>query len=59
MTEELGATGPGARPVIADDDVLKATAPAITTYCPDQLASYLKSVGDLKTGATVDSDDHH
>ncbi|MGW4353264.1 hypothetical protein ACWELJ_14405 [Nocardia sp. NPDC004582] len=54
-----GAAGPGSRPVIADDEVLKATALAITTYCPDRLAAYLKSVGDLKTGDTVDSDDHH
>ncbi|MEV0464428.1 hypothetical protein AB0I30_25925 [Nocardia tengchongensis] len=54
-----GATGPGSRPVIADDDVLKATALAIATYCPDELASYLKNVGDLKTGDTVDPDDHH
>lgn len=33
-------------------------------YYPSLLAymastSYLKSVGDLKTGDTVDSDDHH
>ncbi|MFE3758319.1 hypothetical protein ACFXO9_28795 [Nocardia tengchongensis] len=54
-----GATGPGSRPVIADDDVLKATALAIATYCPDELASYLKNVGDLKTGDTVDPDDHN
>ncbi|MEU1207088.1 hypothetical protein [Nocardia sp. NPDC005825] len=54
-----GASGPGARPVIADDDVLKATALAITTYCPDELASYLKSVGDLKTGDTVEPDNHN
>ncbi|MFF0611915.1 hypothetical protein ACFYUD_24960 [Nocardia tengchongensis] len=72
MTEELGlssrqeaaglaAPGPTtlADSLIADDDVLKATALAIATYCPDELASYLKNVGDLKTGDTVDPDDHN
>ncbi|MEC3955326.1 hypothetical protein VMT65_19970 [Nocardia sp. CDC153] len=54
-----GASGPGARPVIADGDVLKGTALAIETYCPDKLASYLKDTGDLKTGDTVKPDEQN
>lgn len=51
-----GATGPGSRPVIADSDVLEATALVIETYCPDRLASYLEETGSLKTGDTVKSE---
>ncbi|QLY31571.1 hypothetical protein [Nocardia huaxiensis] len=48
-----GASGPGNRPVIADTDMLQATALAIETYCPDHLAAYLKETADLRTGDTV------
>ncbi|MBF6134099.1 hypothetical protein IU501_13975 [Nocardia otitidiscaviarum] len=50
-----GATGPGARPVIADRDLLAATALAIETYCPDRLAVYLEETGTLRTGDTLKS----
>lgn len=51
-----GASGPGSRPVIADTDVFTATALAIETYCPDQLAAYLETTGHLKKGDTVKPD---
>ncbi|MVU79260.1 hypothetical protein GPX89_18695 [Nocardia sp. ET3-3] len=51
-----GATGPGARPVIADTDVFTATALAIETYCPDKLAAYLETTGHLKKADTVKPD---
>lgn len=51
-----GASGPGNRPVIADSDILEATALAIETYCPDKLAAYLRETGTLKTGDTVKSE---
>lgn len=52
-----GASGPGNRPVIADNEVFTATALAIETYCPDKLADYLKATGTLRTGDTVKPDD--
>ncbi|WP_067819990.1 hypothetical protein [Nocardia inohanensis] len=52
-----GASGPGNRPVIADSEVFTATALAIETYCPDQLAGYLEATGTLKKGDTVKPDE--
>ncbi|MBF6173039.1 hypothetical protein [Nocardia blacklockiae] len=48
-----GAGGPGSRPVIADRDVVTATALAIETYCPDHLPAYLRQVNDWKLGDTT------
>ena len=44
-----GATGPGARPVIADSRVLKGQLLIIQVYCPDELEDFQKFVDDLET----------
>lgn len=44
-----GASGPGARPVIADSRVLKGQLLIIQIYCPDELEDFQKFVDDLKT----------
>jgi len=44
-----GATGPGARPVIADSRALKGQLLIIQVYCPDELNDFQKFVNDLKT----------
>src|SRR3954454_5608427 len=50
-----GATGPGARPVIADSRAVKGQLLIMKIYCPDQLADFQAFVDDLKTD-TVASD---
>jgi Tfp pilus assembly protein FimT len=44
-----GATGPGARPVIADSRAVKGQLLIIKIYCPEQLAEFQAFVDDLKT----------
>ena len=44
-----GATGPGARPVIADSRAVKGQLLIIKTYCPNQLEDFQQFVDDLKT----------
>jgi Tfp pilus assembly protein FimT len=44
-----GATGPGARPVIADSRVVQGQLLIMQTYCPDELEEFQKFVDDLKT----------
>ena len=44
-----GATGPGARPVIADSRVFKGQLLIIEIYCPDELDDFRGFVDDLKT----------
>jgi Tfp pilus assembly protein FimT len=48
-----GATGPGARPVIADGRAVKGQLLIIQIYCPDELADFQAFVDDLKTAAVV------
>jgi Tfp pilus assembly protein FimT len=48
-----GATGPGARPVIADSRAVKGQLLIIKIYCPDQLADFQAFVDDLKTDAVA------
>jgi hypothetical protein len=50
-----GATGPGARPVIADSRVLQGQLLIIQVYCPEELEDFQEFVNDLKTD-TVASD---
>jgi hypothetical protein len=45
-----GATGPGARPVIADSRVFKGQLLIIDVYCPDELDDFRAFVEDLETG---------
>lgn len=42
-----GAGGPGQRPVIADNNVLKGQQIAIGVYCPQESAEFTKFVNDL------------
>jgi len=44
-----GASGPGARPVIADSRLLQGQALIMQVYCPDELEDFQKFVDDLKT----------
>ena len=44
-----GATGPGNRPVIANDRVAKGELAIIKIYCPDQLAEFQQFIDDLNT----------
>ena len=43
-----GATGPGQRPVIADERVVRGLAIIIEVYCPDELPDFQEHIGDLK-----------
>jgi Tfp pilus assembly protein FimT len=44
-----GASGPGARPVIADSRLLQGQLLIIEVYCPDELEEFQEFVEDLKT----------
>jgi Tfp pilus assembly protein FimT len=44
-----GATGPGARPVIADSRVVQGQLLIIKIYCPEDLEHFQQFVNDLKT----------
>lgn len=44
-----GATGPGARPVIADSRAVKGQLLIMKVYCPDELEDFQQFVDDLKT----------
>jgi Tfp pilus assembly protein FimT len=44
-----GASGPGARPVIADSRVFKGQLLIIEVYCPDELDEFRAFVDDLET----------
>jgi Tfp pilus assembly protein FimT len=44
-----GASGPGARPVIADSRVVRGQLLIIQVYCPDELADFKQFVDNLKT----------
>lgn len=44
-----GATGPGARPVVADSRVFQGQMLIIEIYCPDELDDFNEFVDDLET----------
>jgi Tfp pilus assembly protein FimT len=44
-----GATGPGARPVIADSRAVQGQLLIMKVYCPDELKDFQQFVDDLKT----------
>jgi Tfp pilus assembly protein FimT len=48
-----GAAGPGIRPVIADNNVLRGQLLIIKVYCPQYLEQIQKTVDDLKTANGV------
>jgi hypothetical protein len=43
-----GAAGPGIRPVIADNNVLKGQLLAVKVYCPNELEQFTEVVDALK-----------
>ena len=43
-----GATGPGARPVIADSRAVQGQLLIIEVYCPDELEDFKSYISDLK-----------
>jgi Tfp pilus assembly protein FimT len=44
-----GATGPGARPIIADSRAVRGQLLIIQIYCPEELEDFQEFVDDLKT----------
>ena len=50
-----GATGPGARPVIADSRAVQGQLLIIEVYCPDELADFQQFVDDLETADVAGS----
>ncbi|MFE5705381.1 hypothetical protein CJ179_43180 [Rhodococcus sp. ACS1] len=44
-----GAGGPGTRPVVVDERVVKGELLVIQIYCPDKLPEFQQFVGDLET----------
>ncbi|MGK3952624.1 hypothetical protein ACLKM7_09905 [Microbacterium sp. I2] len=44
-----GATGPGRRPVIVEDRILKSQLLVIGVYCPDELPNYQEFIDGLDT----------
>ncbi|MER6937693.1 hypothetical protein ABTX24_15960 [Nocardioides sp. NPDC127514] len=44
-----GATGPGARPVVADSRVFQGQKLIIEIYCPEELEDFNEFVDDLET----------
>jgi len=50
-----GAAGPGMRPVIADNRVVKGQLAIITIYCPDELPAFQDFVDGLNLDQTVRS----
>ena len=44
-----GAGGPGARPVIADRNLLKGQLLVIKVYCPEYIDDFQEFADDLKT----------
>ena len=48
-----GAAGPGQRPVIADNNLLKGQLVIMKVYCPEHLQDVQQIADDLKTAQTV------
>ena len=48
-----GAAGPGMRPVIADNRVVKGELAIIQVYCPDELQGFQEFVNGLNLDQTV------
>jgi len=48
-----GAAGPGARPIVADDLVVKGQLLVISIYCPEELPDFQKFVDGLDFDDTV------
>jgi Tfp pilus assembly protein FimT len=48
-----GAAGPGMRPIIADNRVVKGQLLVLKVYCPDELPSFQQFVDNLNLSDTV------
>jgi Tfp pilus assembly protein FimT len=48
-----GASGPGARPIIADNRAVQGQLAIMKVYCPDELADFQEFVDDLKLDDSV------
>jgi hypothetical protein len=48
----LGGTGPAARSIIIDKDLLRAEAIILEVYAPEKLAEYQEFLDGLKYGET-------
>ncbi|WP_454048774.1 hypothetical protein [Cellulomonas sp. Marseille-Q8402] len=48
-----GATGPGMRPVITDDRLLRGQLAVMDVYCPDQVADARAYLDELRTDDVV------
>ncbi|GAB1689536.1 hypothetical protein [Krasilnikovia sp. M28-CT-15] len=48
-----GAGGPGARPVVADEQAMSGMQQIINIYCPEQADDFQKFVDDLKLANTA------
>jgi len=48
-----GATGPGMRPIISDNPVVKGQLLVLKIYCPDKLPSFQEFVDSLNLGENV------
>lgn len=50
-----GASGPGARPVISDVDILRGQLLIVEIYCPDELPEFEEYVASLQTDEVTDT----
>ena len=48
-----GAAGPGMRPIISDNRVVKGQLLVLKIYCPDEVPSFQEFVGSLELSDTV------
>ena len=48
-----GAAGPGMRPIISDNRVVKGQLLVLKIYCPDKLPSFQEFVNGLNLGDNV------
>jgi Tfp pilus assembly protein FimT len=48
-----GAAGPGERPIIADNRVVRGQLIALKVYCPDELEGFQDTIDDLDFGDVI------
>ena len=48
-----GATGPGQRPIIADNRVVQGQLIALQVYCPDEVQDFKDTLSDLDFGDVI------
>lgn len=50
-----GASGPGVRPIIADERVIKGTLTVIQVYCPEELEEFQERIADFNFDNVIGS----